>query len=68
MGLEPLLLPSEASCSWGISGPPVAFRGLWRFLWPPGASCGFLRHPGAFWGILEPLGTSCGLLNLSVAS
>ena len=43
MGLETLLLPSEASCSWGLSGPPVAFRSLmalpvasWGLLWAPG--------------------------------
>eukprot|EP00959_Pyramimonas_sp_CCMP1952_P177717 3714557-Pyramimonas_sp.AAC.1 len=41
MGLEPLLLPFEASCSWGLSGPPVA---LTR---PRGASCGLLGPPVA---------------------
>eukprot|EP00959_Pyramimonas_sp_CCMP1952_P352789 7391477-Pyramimonas_sp.AAC.1 len=26
--MEPLLMPSEASCSWGLSGPPAAFWDL----------------------------------------
>eukprot|EP00959_Pyramimonas_sp_CCMP1952_P374221 7837064-Pyramimonas_sp.AAC.1 len=59
MGLEPLPLPSEASCSWGLSGPPVAFRSLLAL---PVASRGLLWPPEDFWSFLEPpLGTSCGL-------
>ena len=62
-------MPSEASCSWGLSGPPVAFRGLlalpvasWGLLWFPEAFWSFLGPPGASWDILWPLESFCGLL------